>query len=146
MQMTSLIDEIIKVTEEHLKKSVTERGTPVLAGGVLERTEDCPIIYEKMYRTIVGKIMYLTHKLMLEEVNAAREMSKFFLNPQKQHWNALEYFVGYMKRERGKFQITFRMPKELRFIAVADASYGTDKQQRRSISGAIYTVGGTITG
>ena len=31
-------------------------------------------------------------------------------------------------------------------MAVADASYGTDKQQRRSISGAIYTVGGTITG
>src|SRR5687767_2226896 len=98
--MTSLIDEIIKVTKEHLKKSVAERETPALAGGVLERTEDGPIIYDKMYRTIVGKIMYLTHKLMLEGVNAAREMSKFFMNPQKQHWNALEYFVGYLKRER----------------------------------------------
>src|SRR5687767_11857011 len=56
--VTSLINEIIKVTEEHLKKPVTEMETPVLAGGVLERTEDGPIFYEKMYRTIIGKIMY----------------------------------------------------------------------------------------
>ena len=31
-------------------------------------------------------------------------------------------------------------------MAVADLSYGTDKLKRRSTSGVIYTVGGTITG
>ena len=73
-----------------------------------------------MYRTIVGKIMYLTHKLMLEGVNAAREMSKFFMKPQKQHWKAVEFFVGYLKQERDKIKMTFRKPEELRFMAVAD--------------------------
>ena len=65
-----------------------------------------------MYRTIVGKIMYLTHKLMLEGVNAAREMSKFFMKPQKQHWKAVKFFVGYLKQERDKIKMTFRKPKE----------------------------------
>ena len=35
---------------------------------------------------------------------------------------------------------------DLRFAAVADANYGTDKLKRRSISGAIYTLGGSIIG
>jgi len=144
--MPELIKEIIKITEEFLKKTLTERDTPAKPGEVLEATEDGETVEEKMYRTIVGKIMYLTHKLMMEGVNAAREMSKFFMKPQAQHWKAVEYFVGYLKKEQHDVKLTFRRPMKLRFMAVADSSYGTDKLRRRSISGAIYTVGGTITG
>ena len=42
--------------------------------------------------------------------------------------------------------LTYRKPLELRFMAVADSNYATDKHDRKSVSGAIYTLGGTITG
>ena len=50
---------------------------------ILELT-DKEGICESEYRTIVGKIMYLTYKLVLEGLNAAREMSKFYGRTQKQ--------------------------------------------------------------
>ena len=90
--------------------------------------------------------MYLTKKLMLEGCNAAREMSKFFMRPQRQHWNAFEHFVGYLKQEQGNIRLTYRKPLELRFMAVADSNYGTDKLLRRSVTGGIYTMGGSIIG
>jgi hypothetical protein len=83
---------------------------------------------------------------MLEGQNAAREMSKFYGKPQPQHWKAVEHFVGYLKKEMNYIKLTYRKPAELRFIAVADSNFATDKHDRRSISGAIYTVGGTIIG
>src|SRR5688572_24909844 len=50
-----------------------------------------------------------------------------------------------LKKEQNNVKLTYRMPKDLRFMAVAESSYGTDKLKRRSISGVIYIVGGTIT-
>ena len=143
--MYDLIDEIIQVTEQHLGRTVKEQETPARPGEVLELI-DGEVIDEKKFRTIVGKIMYLTHKVMLEGANAARELSKFFIKPQKPHWKAVEHFVGYLKKEKDNIRLTYRKPLEIKFMAVADSNFATDKQTRRSVSGGIYTIGGTIIG
>ena len=143
--MDSLISEIIKVTETTLGRTLKEKEVPGKPGENLEVTDD-DFIDDRAYRTIVGKIMYLTNKLMIEGMNAAREMSKFFMRPQKQHWKAVKQFVGYLKQEQSMIMLTYRKPLELRFMAVADSNYATDKHDRKSVSGAIYTLGGTITG
>jgi len=143
--MDSLISEIIKVTETTLGRTLNGKEVPGKPGENLEVTDD-DFIDDKAYRTIVGKIMYLTNKLMIEGMNAAREMSKFFMRPQKQHWKAVKQFVGYLKQEQSMIMLTYRKPLELRFMAVADSNYATDKHDRKSVSGAIYTLGGTITG
>ena len=144
-RMRDLTNEIIKVTEQHLGRTIKEQDTPAKPGEVLELTDE-EVVAEKVYRTIVGKIMYLTHKVMLEGANAARELSKFFIKPQKLHWKAVEHFVGYLKKEKDNIKLTYRRPLELKFMAVADSNYATDKQTRRSVSGGIYTIGGTIIG
>ena len=78
--MSDLVKEIIKVTEDHLGHELSTESTPARPGQLLELNESM-FINDKMYRTIVGKIMYLTNKLMVEGANAAREMSKFFMKP-----------------------------------------------------------------
>src|SRR6476620_3803685 len=88
--------------------------------------------------------MSLTNKLMVEGCNAAREMSKFFMRPQKHHWKALEHFVIYLKQEQGNIRLTYRKPLELKFLGVADSNYGTDKLLRQSVTRGIYTMGGSI--
>jgi hypothetical protein len=42
-------------------------------------------------------------------------------------------------------KITYRRPRELRPMAMVDSNYATNTDDRRSVTGAIFTVGGTIT-
>jgi len=39
-----------------------------------------------------------------------------------------------------------RPPKEMRFVVLVDANFATNKDERKSVSGAIYTLGGSIIG
>lgn len=41
--------------------------------------------------------------------------------------------------------LVYRKPRELRVVAMVDSNYATNKDDRRSVSGAIYTIGGTTT-
>ena len=141
--LDDLIEEIINMTEHELEREVKVRRVPAPEGKILE-AEEGDEVNGKKYRSIVGKAMYVTTKLMIEGTNAVREMSKFFKKPQQGHWDALEYFVGYLKGQRGQIKLTLRAPTETRFVGVVDANYATDKSDRKSVSGAIHTLGGCI--
>jgi hypothetical protein len=41
------------------------------------------------YTSIVGKIVYLDTKLMVEGCNDGRELSKHFQKPVEEHWKGL---------------------------------------------------------
>jgi hypothetical protein len=97
-----------------------------------------------MYRKLAGKIMYLVTKLLIEGSNAARELARQFGNPNDAHWAELGRFVGYLKRHRELVKLTYRKPMDLRVLSNVDSNYATEKETRRSVSGAIHTIGGTI--
>lgn len=92
----------------------------------------------------VGKAMYVSTKLMIEGANAVREMMKYFKKPQQEHWDALKYFVGYLKGQKGQIKLSLQMPTETRFVGLVVANYATSKSDRKSVSGAIHTLGGCI--
>ncbi|HEY9710756.1 MAG TPA: reverse transcriptase domain-containing protein, partial [Oculatellaceae cyanobacterium] len=142
--MSDLIQEIIKITEDHVGKTVKKKNLPAPQGLVLEKGTGGVMKDESMYKTVVGKIMYLVNKIMIEGINAARELTKFFGCPEESHWRAVIHFVGYLKNEGSNVKLTYRKPKELRYIAMVDASFGTCPESRKSITGAIHTIGGCI--
>ena len=98
------------------------------------------------HRTIDGKIMYLTHKVMLEGSNAARELSMFFMKPQKHHWKAVKHFVGYLEKEKENIRLTYKKLLGLKFMTVANSRFGTNKHNKRSFSEDIFTARKTIIG
>ena len=49
-----------------------------------------------------------------------------------------------MKAKQDNIRLTYRKPSELKFMGVADSNYGTDKLLRQSVTGGIYTMGGSI--
>jgi hypothetical protein len=79
------------------------------------------------YRSIVGKIMYLSTKIAPDISNAARELVGHLSNPGTELWRALERFVGYLT------------------ISDCDSDYAKDENDRKSISGRINTLGGMTT-
>ena len=50
------------------------------------------------YRKIVGKDMYLVTKVLPEEGNAARNLTKHFSNPGPDHWKIVCWMVGHLKK------------------------------------------------
>ncbi len=142
--MPKYVKEIVALYEKHKGQPVKEYNTPGTPGISLEKNKGDSVEPE-MYRRIVGKVMYLVTKIFPEGSNAARELSRQFGNPSEDHWNELGRFIGYLKLYEKDVKVTYRKPKELRVLSYVDSNYATNKDDRRSVSGAIHTLGGTIT-
>jgi len=124
---------------------VQEYSTPGITRESLTKHEG-ETIDETKYRSIVGKILYLTSKMMIEGCNASRELARYFTGQKEQHWKALYRFVGYLKENKDNIKVTYRKPKELRIVGNVDSDYATNQTDRRSVTDCIITLGGgTIT-
>jgi hypothetical protein len=143
-RMPKLVDQIIKMYEDHVGYEIKEYGTPGTPGFSLTKNKGEQLDTEK-YRSIVGKYMYLVTKLFTEGSNTARELTRHFSNPGEDQWKELERAVGYLKVNKENVMLTYRKPKEMRPTATVDTNYATNKDDRRSVSGAIFTLGGCIT-
>jgi hypothetical protein len=141
--MDKLVNKVIKTFEDHKGKPARKYKTPGTPGKVLEKNEGAIVDHSK-YRTVVGQIMYLVTKIFPEAANAARELTRHFANPGEEHWHELERFVGYMKYLDGDIKLTYRRPKEMRVMSNVDSNYATNKENRKSVSGGIHTLGGSI--
>jgi hypothetical protein len=141
--MPQHVNGIIKTYEDHTGEEAKEFETPGSPGKSTEKFLG-EAHEPEMYRKIVGKIMYLVTKLYPEGSNAARELARQFGNPSKEHWKELERFIGYLKKNKHNVKLTYRKPKDLRVLSNVDSNYATNKEDRRSVSGAIHTIGGTI--
>ena len=58
---------------------------------------------------------------------------------------AVERFVGYLKKFKEDIKLTYRKPRELRVGLNVDTNYATNKDDRKSVTAAFYTLGGTLT-
>ena len=141
--MPKLIEEIIdnyKIATRKEVKIYTTQGTP---GKCLMKHTGEPVKLDA-YRSLVGKVMYYTTKLAPELSNAARELASHLSNPGEEHWHELGRLVGYL-RQKKNLNLIYRKPRELRSISQCDSNYAKDPNDRKSISGRINTVGGTIS-
>ena len=68
------------------------------------------------------------------------------MHPKSNHWTALVHYADFLKAERDNIWVTYQKPKKVWFIAAANANFSQDKINWRSVSGAVCTLGRTITG
>ena len=54
--------------------------------------------------------MYFTQKIMVEGLNATQELLRHLQNPGKEHWEAIKYIAGYLKKEKENIKIVYRKP------------------------------------
>ena len=141
--MPQLIKDIIKKYEEVTQKPAKNYSTPGTPGKTLMKHQGQPKDIDN-YRSLVGKIMYLTTKLAPELSNASRELASHLSCPNDDHWLALGRCVGYLKHTKYT-TLKYRTPRELRSISLCDSDYAKDENDRKSISGRLNTIGGTIT-
>jgi hypothetical protein len=143
--MPKLIEEIKEAFVQATGKQPKAAKSPGAPNAVLEKHEGDPVKLNA-YRSITGKLLYYATKIGPDLSNAVRELASHLSSPGEAHWKALERCVGYLCSQEPKKQgMIYRRPKELRVVCYADADYAKCPSTRRSISGGLCTVGGTVT-
>jgi hypothetical protein len=133
--------EFIKDFEEATGRSLRHYATPGAPGTTLLKNQE-DIVRQDDYRKYIGKLMWAIKKVMPAATNAIRDLSSHLDNPGKDHWKALIRLVGYIKGS-SRF-LRLRAPRELRVESAADSDWASDKEDRKSISGYITTIGGCL--
>ncbi len=90
--MKKLEDEIVQTYEKIIGREVKTYETPGVPNKYLSKNEG-PTVNMTDYRSMVGKIMYLTSKLAPDLANGARELAQHLSNPGEDHWKALDRMV-----------------------------------------------------
>jgi hypothetical protein len=131
------------VRESKTRYKLKKYSTPATPGTTLKKN-DGEIIQESDYRSVVGKALYLTTKVVQELCNACRELSTHLSSPSIDHWKELGRLVGYLKH-RKQDGIMYRTPSELRSISFSDSDYAKCEETQRSVSGRVNTLGSMLT-
>jgi hypothetical protein len=141
--MPSMIEDITKLYTETTKERIKHFNTPAYPGTTLTKNEAPEPENIDAYRSIVGKLLYLMTKVAPNIANAVRELATHLSNPGKQHWRAVGRLVGYLDAH-GKQGLTFRQPRDLKATSYSDTDFAKSPDDRRSISGRLVTIGGTL--
>jgi len=141
--MDGMANEIVEKYKKVTGRYPVGSNTPGIPGKSLAKNQGETIMLED-YRSIVGKVMYYTTKIAPECSNAARELVQHMSNPGNEHWIAMERMCGYIKA-KGKHEIVYCRPKELKVICFADSDYAKNSDDCCSVSGHVTTLGGMIT-
>jgi histone deacetylase 1/2 len=142
--MTDYIEAIVRDYEVFKESGIKEFSTPgASVTPPLRSSVDDEIIDMEPFRSFVGRILFACGKTEPTLSNACRELSSHLSAPNKEHWKALSHLIGYLKT--GGFQgIKLRVPEDTQVVAYVDADYASDRNDRKSISGYLVTIGGCL--
>ena len=141
MSMTKYLEDLFEDAEAVIGKTIPPFDTPGKPQEILLKHEGEPI-KQSDYRRLVGKALYAVRKVIPDCSNVIRELTSHLTNPGEAHWEALQRLIGYLKVNKQPLQ--FRTPDELRVVAYSDSDWATDKNDRKSISAYLLTIGGSL--
>ena len=140
--MRKYVVDAVKEFENHIGTELKDFRTPAAPGSVLmKRSDDDEPIDSSGYRKFVGKMLYAVMKVLPDHANAVRDLTCHLSNPGTEHWEALTRFMSHLKYRYRPLKL--RAPISLRTVAAFDADWATDKNDRKSISSYLTTIGGT---
>ena len=88
--MPNLVEDIVGLAEKRRDKPLMEQDSPAVPGQILMPGKDGPVD-ARGFCQIVGKLMYLFHKVLPEIINAVQELTNFFAVPCLDHWDAVNH-------------------------------------------------------
>jgi hypothetical protein len=75
--------------------------------------------------------------------NAIRELAVSMDNPGLEHWRAMSRLIGYIAKT-DTVELRLMKPKDLKVYAYVDSNYATNKENRKSVTGYVLTIGGCL--
>ncbi|XP_021747644.1 uncharacterized protein LOC110713507 [Chenopodium quinoa] len=119
------------------KKAVT----PLPLNGKLSALDGSPYSNAKKYRSLVGKLNFLTHTRP-DLSYTVQVFSQFLQHPRSSHVDALVHTLRYLAHFEGQ-GILLKASDKLCLQAFSDSDWGACPDSRRSVSGYILLLGGS---
>jgi hypothetical protein len=107
--------------------------------------EEQMIMKDKPYMNLVGSILYAAITTRPDIAFAVNLVSRFMQNPGEIHWKACKRILRYLSGTR-KTGLIFRgnNPKEFEITAYSDADWAGDQNDRKSTTGFVITINGSV--
>jgi len=95
------------------------------------------------YASVVGSLMYAMVCTRPDLAHAVSVVSRFMGQPGKEHWPAVKRIFHYL---RGTFDVglVYGNCTECLVTSYSDSDYAGDVESRRSMSGYVFTLGGSV--
>ncbi|CAI5712611.1 unnamed protein product [Peronospora destructor] len=107
----------------------------------LEKKED--FVPKWPYRELVGALMYVATCTRPDIMHAVGEVSKYCKNHGKQHWNAAQRVLKYLKTT-ADYSIVFNGKSKGELLGFADASWASDLDSCRSTLGYVFFLNSSV--
>lgn len=145
MSQMGYVEKVLKLFQMEQAKSVK---TPLGAHFNLKSaTEDELKDQEEFMRSVpyanaVGSIMYMMIGTRPDLAYHVGVISRFMAKPIKEHWLAVKWVLRYLKGT-SNVRLVFKKRNNLELCGYCDSDYATDLDRRRSITGYVFSFGGT---
>jgi hypothetical protein len=132
--------------ETILKRTHMENANPVLTpldpNVKLEKNTGNPVD-PAQYATAIGSLMYAAIGTRPDIAYAVQLLSQFTANPSTMHWTAVKHVMRYLSSTRD-YALVYGGPGNFSttFTAFSDADWGSDQDDRKSISGNTFLLAG----
>ncbi|XP_070007341.1 secreted RxLR effector protein 161-like [Nicotiana sylvestris] len=146
-------DDNLKTYEEAIQGSNNEiwqmdvKTAFLIGTGITLSREDCsktPEERERMskitYASAVGTIMYTMTCTCPDVAYALGVTKRYQANPSEEHWKVVKTILKYLRRTKHQFLIY--PDSELKLEGYTDASFSSDRDDSKSISGYVFTLNG----
>ncbi|KAL0702312.1 hypothetical protein Bca4012_058434 [Brassica carinata] len=120
-------------------KTPLEEGYKVLHEGEID---DTPFGDFKLYRRMVGKLIYLT--ITRPDICfAVNQVSQYMQAPKVHHWNMVERIMRYLREAPGQ-GVWMGCNTSTEIVGYCDADWAGDRVDRRSTTGYCTFIGGNL--
>ena len=137
-------------TENVLQKFGRENAkaidTPVDPATKLVRAkEESESVDQQLYQSAVGSLLYLPNGTRPDITYAVSSVSRYCSKPTKQHWNAVQRIVRYL-RDTLDFGLLYKRDGSADCIGYSDADWAEDINDSKSTSGYLFQITGAAVG
>ncbi|KZV54184.1 hypothetical protein F511_36903 [Dorcoceras hygrometricum] len=115
--------------------------TPMSSGVTLSSQGSAAFEHPTLYRSTVGALQYLT--ITRPDISySVNKVCQFMQNPLESHWKAVKRILRYLCGTLN-FGISLGRSRHLSLFGYCDADWGSDPDDRRSVSGFCWFLGGS---
>eukprot|EP00253_Pinus_taeda_P016301 PITA_16301 len=113
--------------------------TPIAVGLKLTKEDSSNDLDPKLYKSIVGSLMYLT-ATRPDIMHAVSLISRFMERPKETHWQAAKRILRYVNGTKG-FGILYSSFETFRLTGYTESDWAGSVDDRKSTSGYVFHMG-----
>lgn len=124
------------------KTVTTPIGSQFRLSAIKEDDGQVPVGEDVPYANAIGSIMYAMIGTRCALAYAVGLISRFMNNPSADHWSAVKWVFRYLKGTQD-VKLVFRKSEKFVVEGFYDSDFSSDLDRRRSISGYVFSAGGS---